>query len=63
MADARFNDEVKVTCSADQTLIISDIYLDHALVTGFVGTNEQLLVPAEYAAPIPSECVNLFGTS
>ena len=53
VAEAGFNDEVTVTCSADQALIISDTYPDHALMTGIVGTNEQVPVPAEYAAPIP----------
>jgi len=53
--EAGFNDEVTVTCSADQALIISDTYPDHELMTGIVGTNEQLPVPADYAAPIPLE--------
>lgn len=51
--EAGFNDEVTVSCSANQALITSDTYPDHELMTGIVGTNEQLPVPADYAAPIP----------
>jgi len=50
---AGFADDVSVTCSADQALITSDTYPDHELMTGIVGTNEQLPVPAQYAAPVP----------
>ncbi len=53
VSEAGFKDKVTVTCSADQALISSDTYPDHELMTGIAGTNEQLPVPAEYAAPIP----------
>lgn len=51
--DAGFDAEVTVTCSDDHASIASDTYPDHELMTGIVGTNEQLPVPAVYAAPIP----------
>lgn len=53
VAEAGFSDDVTVSCSNNQALIISDTYPDHDLMTGIVGTNEQVPVPAEYAAPIP----------
>lgn len=52
VTDAGFFDEVKVTCTDTQALVISDTYPNHELMTGIVGTNEQLPIPAEYAAPI-----------
>ena len=51
--DAGFSKEVTVTCSESQALITSDTYPDHELMTGIVGTNEQLPVPADYTAPLP----------
>lgn len=52
--DAGFADKVAVTCGNDTALITSDTYPDHTLMTGIVGTNEQVPVPAkDYAAPIP----------
>lgn len=51
--EAGFNDSVTVTCSSSQALISSDTYPDHDMMTGIVGSNEQLPVPADYAAPIP----------
>ena len=54
VADAGFMDRVTVTCDADKALITSDTYPDHPMMTGIVGTNEQVPVPAkDYAAPIP----------
>ncbi len=52
VANAGFSDTVTVKCDDHQALIISNTYPDHELMTGIVGTNEQLAVPAEYAAPI-----------
>ena len=51
--DAGFSNKVKVDCTADSAVIQSDTYPEHELMTGIVGTNEQVPVPAEYAAPIP----------
>lgn len=55
VSEAGFADRVTVSCSDDQILITSDTYPNHELMTGIVGTNEQLPVPATYAAPIPSK--------
>ncbi|ERP96671.1 hypothetical protein Q669_27835 [Labrenzia sp. C1B10] len=52
VADAGFDDSVTVTCTNDHAVISSDTYPDHEMMTGIVGTNEQVPVPAEYAAPI-----------
>lgn len=52
---AGFDDTVNVSCTADSAVITSNTYPDHELMTGIVGTNEQLPVPARYAAPIPLE--------
>ncbi|RJE78950.1 YHYH protein [Paracoccus sp. JM45] len=52
--DAGFSDKVAVTCEDGKAIISSDTYPDHELMTGIVGTNEQVPVPAkEYDAPIP----------
>lgn len=51
--EAGFNNEVTVSCADNQAVISSDTYPDHELMSGIVGTNEQLPVPADYAAPIP----------
>lgn len=61
VAEAGFDDEVTVACSGDQALVTSNTYPDHELMTGIVGTNEQLPVPAIYSAPIPLQ--PNFGTS
>jgi hypothetical protein len=50
---AGFAGDVTVTCPGGQALLTSDTYPDHTLMTGIVGTNEQLPVPATYAAPVP----------
>lgn len=49
---AGFDERVSVTCTDSHALIQSDTYPDHEKMTGIVGTNEQVPVPAEYAAPI-----------
>ncbi|MEL6569655.1 MAG: YHYH protein [Pseudomonadota bacterium] len=50
--DAGFGDSVTVTCTDTHAVVSSDTYPDHELMTGIVGTNEQVPVPADYAAPI-----------
>lgn len=52
VADAGFDADVTVTCSDSQATLTSDTYPDHEMMTGIVGTNEQVPVPAEYGAPI-----------
>ena len=55
---AGFAEEVSVTCEADRAIIVSDTYPDHPLMTGIVGTNEQMPVPAkDHAVPIPLQPV------
>ena len=54
VADAGFADKVTVTCDNDKAVIHSSTYPDHDLMTGIVGSNEQIPVPAkDYAAPVP----------
>lgn len=54
VAMAGFADEVLVTCDDGLAVLSSDTYPDHPMMTGIVGTNEQVPVPAKaYAAPIP----------
>lgn len=55
--DAGFADSVTVTCTDTHAIIESDTYPGHDLMTGIVGTNEQVPVPADYAAPILLEPV------
>lgn len=51
---AGFADEVYVTCDDGHAHLHSDSYPDHELMTGIVGSNEQVPVPAEgYTAPVP----------
>ena len=52
VAEAGFDDDVTVTCTDSHAILTSDTYPDHDLMTGIIGTNEQVPVPAEYAAPI-----------
>ncbi|MEP4247029.1 YHYH protein [Tateyamaria sp.] len=52
VADAGFDGEVVVTCDDDHAILTSDTYPDHDMMTGIVGSNEQVPVPAEYGAPI-----------
>lgn len=52
VSDAGFGDRVTVSCTNSQALIQSDTYPNHTLMTGITGTNEQVPVPADYAAPI-----------
>ena len=52
--EAGFANQVEVRCVGGQALLISDTYPDHAMMTGIVGSNEQVPVPAiAYAAPVP----------
>ena len=53
VANAGFSDRVSVECDGDYAIVSSDTYPNHELMTGIVGTNEQVPVPAIYAAPIP----------
>lgn len=54
VAEAGFDTSVQVTCSDDRAILTSDTYPDHEMMTGIVGTNEQVPVPAkDYAAPVP----------
>ncbi|PRP90965.1 hypothetical protein ENSA5_60400 [Enhygromyxa salina] len=51
--EAGFGSKVEVTCNDTYALIKSDTYPDHELMTGIVGTNEQVPVPAvDYSSPI-----------
>lgn len=52
VADAGFDGRVTVICTDSHAIIQSDTYPDHEKMTGIVGTNEQVPVPADYAAPI-----------
>ncbi|SOH95527.1 YHYH protein [Monaibacterium marinum] len=52
VAEAGFADSVTVTCTDSHAVLTSDTFPDHELMTGIVGTNEQIPVPAEYSAPI-----------
>jgi hypothetical protein len=60
--DAGFAADVDVACADGHAVMTSDTYPDHDLMTGIVGTNEQIPVPAKaYAAPVPLQPV--LGTS
>ncbi len=51
--DAGFEDEAWVTCHEDHAEIHSDSYASHEMMTGIIGTNEQIPMPAPgYFAPI-----------
>ena len=52
VADAGFSDSVSVTCSDTHATLTSDTFPDHDMMTGIVGTNEQVPVPANYGAPV-----------
>lgn len=52
VAEAGFDDSVTVTCTDSHAIIQSDTYPDHEKMTGIIGTNEQVPVPGDYAAPI-----------
>lgn len=52
VTDAGFQADVTVTCTDSHAILLSDTYPDHEMMTGIVGTNEQVPVPAEYGAPI-----------
>ena len=54
VADAGFADVAKVECKDGTATITSNTYPNHTLMTGIVGTNEQVPVPAkDYAAQFP----------
>lgn len=58
VVEAGFEDTVSVKCADGKAIISSNTYPDHPLMTGIVGSNEQVPVPAkDYAAPIPLEPV------
>ena len=58
VADAGFTDEAEVTCDDEYAYIHSDSYASHEMMTGIVGTNEQIPVPAHgYFVPIRSNPV------
>ncbi|MYF68972.1 MAG: YHYH protein [Proteobacteria bacterium] len=53
VVEAGFEDEARVTCHSDRALIHSDSYPSHEMMTGIVGTNEQIPLPAPgYNAPV-----------
>jgi len=53
VVEAGFEDEARVTCHADHAKIHSDSYASHEMMTGIVGTNEQIPLPAPgYFAPV-----------
>lgn len=52
VSDAGFDDRVSVSCTESHATIQSDTYPNHLMMTGIIGTNEQVPVPAEYNAPI-----------
>lgn len=52
IADAGFDGSVTVSCTDTHAILTSDTYPDHERITGIIGTNEQVPVPADYAAPI-----------
>ena len=53
VVEAGFEDEARVTCHSDRALIHSDSYPSHEMMTGIVGTNEQIPLPAPgYHAPV-----------
>lgn len=52
--DAGFSDKVSISCDNGHAYLSSSSYPDHELMTGIVGTNEQVPIPAaDYSAPIP----------
>lgn len=50
--EAGFADRVTVTCTDTHAVLTSDTYPDHEKMTGITGTNEQVPVPGNFAAPI-----------
>lgn len=54
VVDAGFADQVDVSCANGQAILVSNTYPGHPLMTGIVGSNEQVPVPADsYAAQVP----------
>jgi|GEM_PF-1126180 len=52
VTEAGFGDRVQVDCDGTHAFIRSTIDPDHDVMNGITGTNEQVPVPASYAAPI-----------
>ncbi len=52
VSDAGFDDRVTVSCAGHHAIIHSDTYPNHEKMTGIVGSNEQVPIPAAYSAPI-----------
>jgi len=52
VSEAGFADRVTVTCDGDHATLTSDTSPNHDMMTGIVGTNEQIPVPAQYGAPV-----------
>ena len=52
---AGFAKSVSVTCDGGNAIVLSDTYPDHDMMTGIVGTNEQVPVPAQYGALVRLE--------
>lgn len=56
--DAGFSASVDVKCSHGRAILHSNAYPDHQMMTGIIGSNEQVPVPAiDHAAPIPLQPV------
>jgi len=56
VVEAGFAEKVLVSCDQWQAHLNSDSYPDHELMTGIIGTNEQVPVPAvKHSAPIALE--------
>ncbi len=54
VTNAGFNASVDVTCDEAHAFVRSDTFPNHEMMTGIVGTNEQVPVPAiDYVTPIP----------
>lgn len=52
VSEAGFSNSVSVTCDTTHATLTSDTYPDHEMMTGIVGTNEQVPGPAKYGAPV-----------
>ncbi len=52
--NAGFDTNINVTCEDSRALITSNTFPDHEMMTGIIGSNEQIPVPAvNYVSPIP----------
>lgn len=47
VATAGFDDRVTVTCTDGHAILQFDTFPDHEVMTGILGTNEQVPVPAD----------------